>query len=318
MKKLYLFLILMAATCVAFGQSLKPSIGLGSLPSNAATICAIPTYTGSFATSGYQAGDTIPHFQLYDKNGVATDVLTVLQTGKPLLLIGGSYTCPVFRQKITKINNVAATFTNQVNIYVIYVVEAHPNTPDPSPYSGAVWTTSENQSESILYPQPTSYGGRKQVLNDMLANNLYTLSVPVLIDGPCNAWWQNFGPAPNNAYLIKPNGVIFKKHGWFDKNPDNIVNDINALLTLTGVEEETREVASVYPNPATSTLRFSFGSPQRGTTVQICNSLGKEIFNEANITGGNYELDIKDFEAGIYFYSVKNSGFVSTGKIIVE
>jgi hypothetical protein len=211
---------------------LKPSIGLGALPADNAAVCNIPVVSNNFNSNGFSAGDTIPHFQLFDRYGVAIDALQLLQTGKPLLLIGGSYTCPVFRQKIAKINQVAAQFAGKINIIVIYVVEAHPKSPDPSPYSGTVWTTSENQSEGILYDQPVTYGARKQVLNNMLANSSYTLSVPVAIDGPCNAWWQNFGPAPNNAYLIKPDGVIYKKHGWFDKSPENITNDITALLAI--------------------------------------------------------------------------------------
>lgn len=229
MKPVFTFLFLVM-TFVGFAQNLKPTIGLSSLPANNESVCAIPVYTGNFNASGLQAGDTIPGFRFYDRNGVSYDAQSLLQSGKPLLVIGGSYTCPVFRQKIARINQIATQFSGQLNILVVYVVEAHPKSPDVSPYSGNVWTTSDNQSEGVLYLQPTTYGARKQTLSDMLAKAAYTLSVPVVIDGPCNQWWSTFGPAPNNAYLIKPNGVIYKKHGWFDKNPDNMVSDITALL----------------------------------------------------------------------------------------
>ena len=317
MKKIYSLFFLFSIFIVK-GQNLKPSIGLVNLPADASTICAIPTYTGSFTTSGYMAGDTIPHFQLYDKNGTGMDVLTVLQTGKPLLLIAGAYTCPVFRQKIVRINQVAATYSNQINIYVVYVVEAHPVTPDVSPYSGGVWTTSENQTEGILYAQPTTYGVKKQMVNNMLANNLYTLSVPVLIDGPCNAWWLNFGPAPNNAYLIWPNGVIYKKHGWFDKAPENIMTDINSMLTGMMENPLMTSMVNVYPDPVQNELHFNIPNEMKDAVIEITDITGKKLITEKKQSEKDLSINISSFQAGMYFYSIVSSKGVLSNKFIKE
>jgi hypothetical protein len=314
MKKLNLFAFLIIwLSGQLICQTLKPSIGLISQPQNGDAICSIPTYTGNFQVSGYQNGDTIPHFKLYDKNGVATDVLTVLQIGKPLLLIGGSYTCPVFRQKINKINQVASVYGSQLNIYIIYSAEAHPKSPDVSPYSGTVWTTSENQTAGILYLQPQNYVDRVQILNDMLANSSYTLSVPVLLDGPCNEWLLNFGPAPNNAYLIKPNGVIFKKHAWFDKNPDNIVNDIETLLTNTLIHENHFETLRIYPNPVANMLNFD--ATIEIDAVTIHEITGKKLLTEKPIAGS---IDISVLESGCYLYTVRGKGYITHGKFFKQ
>ncbi len=320
MKKRYLLIILLCIfSKTGIGQQLKPSIGLTNLPPNSSSICAIPVFTGNFNTSGYMPGDTIPHFKLYNKNGVATDVLTLLQTGKPLLLIGGNYTCPVFRQKISKINQLAATYGSQINILIVYGVEAHPKTPDTSPYSGTVWTTSENQQDNILYLQPTTYGARKQILDDMLADIRYPLSVPVLLDGPCNDWWLNFGTAPNNAYLIKPNGVIYKKHGWFDKNPNNIVTDINSLLAITGLKNELTADFDFYPNPANSSVSFDLSSFNASpVSLKITDVTGKIIFEAKNIKESLYKVETQSFKKGIYFIQVAGTNISSTRKLIIE
>ena len=85
-------------------------------------------------------------------------------------------------------------------------MEAHPTTP--SPYSGAIWTTNSNVQSSILHPQPTTYGERKALIDTLLS--LGTVNPTILVDGPCNEFLSNFGPAPNNAYLIDTTGVIYE------------------------------------------------------------------------------------------------------------
>ncbi|HNQ13462.1 MAG TPA: T9SS type A sorting domain-containing protein [Bacteroidia bacterium] len=210
-------------------QILKPSIGLFSNPLLSDSICSIPIYTGSYDNSGLQKGDTVYDFTLYDINGDSINLKNELQAGKPILLIAGSYTCPVYRGKVQKINQIDSIYGNQLEVFVVYTVEAHPDI-DVSPYSGTVWTTAQNQTLGILYQQPKTYGERINVVSDMMANMVH--QVPVLIDGPCNEWWSVFGPAPNNAYLIDTNGIVFAKHGWFDKAPNNIVCDIDSLLGI--------------------------------------------------------------------------------------
>jgi hypothetical protein len=230
MKHKYFYLaltLLLPALVYAQGPVLQPSIGLSALPSDSDSICPIPVYTGSFYTSGLAVGATIPDFTLYKLNGDSVNMQTELQDGLPVLLVSGSYTCPVFRQRVADLNNMMSTYLGQLKAFVVYAVEAHPIV-DPSPYSGNVWVTTQNQNDGVLYRQPVTYGQRKAMVDTMLMN--ITINADVLIDGPCNNWWNTFGPAPNNAYLIDTNGVIFAKHGWFHKLPDNMYCDIDSLL----------------------------------------------------------------------------------------
>jgi hypothetical protein len=233
MKKIYFLAVALFLNLALQAQlNLLPSIGIGPVPANADPVCAIPWYLGSFYTSGKQAGDTAADFTIYSLTGDTFNLATELAKGKPILLIAGNYTCPVFRNKIPSINNVISTYSTQVTTVVYYGVEAHPT--DTSPYFGYVNVTSANNSAGILYPQPTTYGQRKQVVTDMLNDPAIPLLAPVYIDGPCNNLWEYYGPAPNNSYLIDTNGIIFSKHGWYDKYPDNIICDIDSLLGNPG------------------------------------------------------------------------------------
>ncbi len=228
MKKQLLFLVLFLPS-ILLGQ-LLPSIGIGALPADTDSICTITPYLGAFAASGFHPGDTVPDFTLYDVNGDSVNLATELQAGLPVLLISSSYTCPVFRNKIPDINLVDSVYQGQVKVLIVYTPEAHPIV-DLSPYSGTLWTTSQNQTQGVLFEQSKTYGERKAII-DSMQQAIYIRS-QILIDGPCNEWWLNYGPAPNNATLIQPNGVVFAKHDWFHKAPLNIFCDIDSLLGTT-------------------------------------------------------------------------------------
>ncbi|MBL7771504.1 MAG: T9SS type A sorting domain-containing protein [Chitinophagaceae bacterium] len=224
--------ILANCLCIIFLSAqaqLQSFIGLNSLPPDSTSICTIPWYLGSFYTSGLTAGSYAHDFKLYDSNGDSLVLSQKLANGKPVLLIAGSLTCPVFRDKIATINQIVNTYGSQLQVFVIYTLEAHPT--DTSVYFGYVNVGTQNTNAGILFSQPHTYGERKHMVDTM--SFWTTVPVPVFIDGPCNAWWSTFGPAPNNAYLIDTSGKIVAKHGWFHKNPDNIFCSIDSLLGTT-------------------------------------------------------------------------------------
>jgi hypothetical protein len=239
---------------------LLPSIGINTQPANSATLCYPSYYTGSFYTSGYQVGDTVPDFKLYSMLGDSLILSDELQNGKPVLLIAGSLTCPVFRSKVPIINQVMATYGSSINVFVIYTIEAHPT--NISVYSGNVNTTSQNMADGVLFPNTLTYGDRKQMIDTM--PNWVGVNAPIFIDGTCNEWWNNFGPAPNNAYLIDTNGIVVIKHGWFHKLPiDNIFCDLDTYL---GVNSNSCVVTTAPGQFSVSVVNSnSFGGP--GSTL---------------------------------------------------
>lgn len=223
------------------------------LPSD--SICTIPVYSGSFYTSGPSEGQFAPDFTVYDLAGQPFHLASELQNGKPILMINGSLTCPVFRDKIPLINQIQSFYGSVLTAMVILTVEAHPT--DISPYFGYVNVTGQNQQAGVLHPQPQTYGERMQLAG--ILQSSYPLSVPVYLDLPCNTWWNTFGPAPNNAYLLQNDGRIFSKHGWFNRSPDRIFCDIDSLLSAPSVNCQPSQ------GPGTFQAQLlngqSFGSP---------------------------------------------------------
>jgi len=228
MKSIFALLFVVSSAWGYTQPTLLPSIGISSEPQNNDPICWHQCYTGNFELVGPSVGDTIPHFKLYDVNGDSMDIAELLGQGLPVLLVGGNLTCPVFRNMIPVINDVMLQYAAEIEVAIIYGLEAHPD-PDTSIYFCAPNPGNANISQGVLFPQPTTYLERKNLVDTL--NSYIGVDPPIYLDGPCNAWLDYFGPAPNNAYLIDTNGVIFAKHGWFHKQPaHNIYDDIDSLL----------------------------------------------------------------------------------------
>ncbi len=129
---------------------LMPFLLLAQAPQPTDSICPIPLYTGSFYSSGIPEGQQAPDFTVFNSNGQPFNLASALQLGKPVLLINGSLTCPVFRNKIATINQIQAQYGSAIATAVVLTVEAHPT--GISPYFGYVNITGQNQQEGICFP----------------------------------------------------------------------------------------------------------------------------------------------------------------------
>lgn len=218
------FIFCLFVTAGAAQPFLFPSIGLGQEPEGSEPICPITTYLGDFESSGIQEGDTCADFTLFDIDGNSFTLSDALTEGKPVLMVAGSYTCPVFRNKLATIEQVRSDYPNDLTVIIVYGVEAHPY-GDISPYFGIENPGQANLNQGILYPQPTTYQERMDIAQDMFDDMGSDPSI-VFFDGPCQEWWEYYGPAPQNSYLIDTTGIVVSKHGWFDKFPDNIECDL--------------------------------------------------------------------------------------------
>ena len=284
MKKLILIAFVLPLLIKAQVQ-LLPSIGIGSLPNDTDSVCPIVPRAQGNPWTQVHVGDTMADFTLWDINGDSVTLSEMLNSGKRVLMIAGSYTCPIFRNHMPDLNAVAAQFGNQIECFAVYEVEAHP-TGSAQPSSGNL------NPSNPPYNQPNTYGERKSNLQDLLngANGPpignyipVPVSVPIYIDGPCNEWWQYYN-GPNNAYLIDTNGVLFAYHNWFNNsNPPNgpstnIWCDIDSLLGVNsgGCSQVTGLNGTFdFQLKSTSTVT-SYGNP--GDVIDIFG----ELINTSN------------------------------------
>lgn len=104
------------------------------------------------------------------------------------------------------------TFADVVHFVHVYMVEAHPKAPDPSPFSGIV-----SELEFSTVRQAETYVAR--VANAKESERLIEGAQIQLVDdmdelGFINPVWCTYGPSPNGTYLIDQDGIIRYAEDW--------------------------------------------------------------------------------------------------------
>ncbi len=173
---------------------------------------------------GPQEEEVVPDLTLKDLDGKSVR-LRDFKGKKPVLLVTGSYSCPVYRQRLTALKRLYERYGRRAAFFILYTIEAHPK-GQASPYAQGEWLTEENQEIGLLLKQPKGYEERVALASRCQAN--LQSSIPVLVDGMDNAAWERFGRAPNAAYLIDYKGKIRLRQGWF--NPQSLEEELLALL----------------------------------------------------------------------------------------
>jgi hypothetical protein len=184
------------------------------------------SYSECFRSPG--VGDTIPDFTLYTVDGAAVRASDELARGVPLVLVAGSYSCPLFRQTLDSLNALATRYRSKLSVLIVYTVEAHPES-DSTPYADMRYPAAVMDNDPVRCPQPATYGERRAIARTMLDS---LKVVPrVVLDGPSNPWWWEFGPLPNNAYIIDTNGIVVAKQMFYSFPPDEFPKAVDRLLS---------------------------------------------------------------------------------------
>ncbi|MFO7933461.1 MAG: T9SS type A sorting domain-containing protein [Bacteroidales bacterium] len=99
---------------------------------------------------------------------------------------------------------------------------------------------------------------------------------------------------------------------WFD----DFVNG-EPVSGPQAVYDQHQARFTIYPNPAAGQIHISAGD--KIESIAISSILGQEILTIDNIRSRSLEIDISDYEAGIYFIIVKGENNIrATGKFIKE
>ena len=88
------------------------------------------------------------------------------------------------------------------------------------------------------------------------------------------------------------------------------------IVRDTNVEETTCGNISVYPNPANDVVKVSTVNGQQ-STVRIYNILGM-LVEEIEINSNETEINVSDYNTGIYFFNIQTENGNVTKKIVVE
>lgn len=99
-----------------------------------------------------------------------------------------------------------------------------------------------------------------------------------------------------------------------NNDPTNEQVDVAVTLgVLVGVGENgENEFIAVYPNPASTILRVK--SNGKITNVRLVNTIGQVVYSSST----NSNIDISNFERGVYFVQVDTKNGTNTQKVIIQ
>jgi hypothetical protein len=75
----------------------------------------------------------------------------------------------------------------------------------------------------------------------------------------------------------------------------------------------------IFPNPVQESATLQFSSEVKNAALTLTDLNGKEVVHISNISGTAYYFERNEIAAGIYFFSLTESGkIISVSKIIFE
>src|SRR5579859_8111886 len=162
---------------------------------------------------GPAAGQLAPEFELADLDGNLVRLSDL--RGRPIVLEFGSYTCPIFSDRVSAMEQLAGEHPEAIFL-VIYVREAHPGENQPA-------------HRSLLEKRS---GAHKLAMEEALTRR-------VLVDSLDGATHRLYGGAWNPVYVIGPDGRVIMRQAW--NHPADVAAALRALESgaQPGIPEST-------------------------------------------------------------------------------
>ena len=168
-------------------------------------------------SGGYQVGDTVFDFTVYDFDGNSINLYEELSGSKPVVLVNGSVSCLRFRgtfepdnngQQYIAARNYLESHVDDINWIFVYGVEAHPtdgNCPSNCP------PTVSNDTTVI---QPPYYVNRRWAAHGWEESPEHEFPFAMYADNADNAVYDNFFQRPFGMLAINCNGTVAMRGDW--------------------------------------------------------------------------------------------------------
>lgn len=168
---------------------------------------------------GPRIGDLAPEFDLTDLDGNSVRLSDL--RGRPVVLEFGSYTCPIFSDRVPAMEYLAREHP-EACFLVIYVREAHP---------GEVQSAHRNLAEKRS-------AAHKLALEEALTRR-------VLVDSIDGATHRAYGGAWNPVYVIDADGRVVMRQAW--NHPSDVAAALHSLRS--GVDPAVAESTEMLREP---------------------------------------------------------------------
>jgi len=107
---------------------------------------------------------------------------------------------------------------------------------------------------------------------------------------------------------------------YFDFNPPITTNTFTTEFVETlSVDEQSISSFSIYPNPANDIVNIKLNNGSNvNFKVDVFDVQGKRILSQATTDAGQMELNVSEFEGGLYIIKIANQSSESVHKLIIN
>lgn len=162
------------------------------------------------APPGLPDGALAPRFDLARSDGNGKTKINGPASGKPTVLVFGSYSCPNFRTASPALNEMSKTYGQKAAFLLVYIREAHATDQ---------WQTARNERDQVQLA-PASSEKQKGEYAAMCERKLH-LRFPSVVDGLDNAAERAYSAWPSKVYVISADGRVRYSSGLTEQEFDS-------------------------------------------------------------------------------------------------
>ena len=125
-------------------------------------------------------------------------------------------------------------------------------------------------------------------------------------------WMQNM-PGYNNSITFGKN--IMTNWWQLTENWDEFYK-LGLYTTNTGIQNNLNGLITIYPNPATDLLTFTFKDASQPALVELFDTQGKLLVSKEMYH--NQQLPVSQLQSGMYFCKIIQNGLQYTSKLLIK
>ena len=153
-----------------------------------------------------QPGDQAPDFEAerLSADGSRTGEMVRLSDlrGKPVALLFGNFTCPVYRGQIGRFNEIYQELKDRFRFLNIYTREAHPTDG---------WRLEINDRQGVEHEQPGTTDERVIVVKS--CQSRHSIEIPLALDSMDDDIEKLYSGIPERLYIIDEHGIVTYRCG---------------------------------------------------------------------------------------------------------
>jgi hypothetical protein len=146
-----------------------------------------------------------------------------------------------------------------------------------------------------------------------------TVSVIIAMDSDQITFVINDQPMGSITYTEPmAGGINFFAYGGGTTIGLYYIDDVTVVDTSVGVEEAEKPAFSVYPNPASGIVSINTGQLNSGDQISAYDLNGKKVFESKVDNKTVQQIDIDEWQRGMYFIQIRNKKGVTTKRLVVR